>query len=195
LAPSVQPPRALGLYAFIFGVAALALAAGVAAVRLAAEGPPPPAPRLGQAIPTSFGVISVDQVERLAASNPDRRKLAPEQSELQIALTTINVLDRSVPYSRDQVSLRLGRDGAPIPVKSASIHSGKLKGSTAFRSIFRFVVPNGPSELWVAFRDPSRSRPILIELGSGPFPVGLSSAYNRSLHGVGYSHHQQGAGP
>jgi hypothetical protein len=187
LAQPVQPPRALGLYAFIFGVASLALVAGVAGLRLVAEGPPPPPAHLGQAVPTSFGVISVDQVERLASANPDRRGVAPGQSELQVALTMTNLLDRALPYSREQVSLRIGKNGAPIPVKSASIRSGELKGSTAFRTISRFVVPVGASDLWVAFADGAR-RPILIQLGSGPFPVGLSSAYNPHQHGNPQAH-------
>jgi hypothetical protein len=187
LAPSVQPTRALGLYAFIFGVASLALLAGVAGLRLVTEGPPPPAPHLGQAVSTSFGVISVDQVERLAASNPDQRGVTPGQSELQVALTMTNLLDRSVRYSRDQVSLRIGKNGSPIPVNSASIHAGELRGSTAFRTISRFVVPADASDLWVAFADGDR-RPILIKLGSGPFPVGLSSAYNPNQHGNPHQH-------
>jgi hypothetical protein len=186
LAPSVQPPRARGLYAFVFAAAALALATGVVALRLAATEPviagAAPAPHLGQAIPTSFGVVSVDQVERLGASNPDRRKLARAERELQVALTMINVLERPVPYSRAQMSLRVGRTGAPIPVKSASVRSGTLRAGTAFRAVFRFVVPQTAAGLWFAYDDPAR-RPILIRLGSGPFRIGLSTAYNPHQHG------------
>jgi hypothetical protein len=195
LASPVQPNRALGLYAFVAGVVSLALVAGVIGLLFATDGPPslPPAPpHLGQAVPTSFGVVSVDQVERLAASNPDRRELSPGESELQVALTSINVLDHSVPYSRDQVSLRIGRNGLPIQVKTASIASHELQASTAFRGVFRFVVPTGVSNLWIGFKDPGRSTPILIHLGNGPFPVGLSTAYNPHQHG---NPHQQGVAP
>jgi hypothetical protein len=194
LASPAQPTRAVGLYAFVSGVTLLALAVGVVGLRLATGDAPrlSRAPHLGQAVPTSFGVISVDQVERLAASNPDGGVLLPEQRELQVAMTTINVANHSVRYSRDQVSLRVGRNGFPIPVKTSSIVSHELKATTAFRGVFRFVVPTGVSDLWIGFKDPGRSAPILIKLGSGPFPVGLSTAYNPHQHG---NPHQQGVGP
>jgi hypothetical protein len=194
LAPSVQPTRARGLHAFVIGVAALAVAAGVAGLRLAAAEPVAVsvarAPHLGQAVPTSFGVVSVDQVERLAESNPDRRKLAPQQSELQVAVTMINVRTRAVPFSRRQVSLRIGRDGVPIPVDTASVRSGLLRERTAFRTVYRFVIARAAADLWFAYDDP-RGRSILIRLGSGPFPVGLSTAYDPRQHGDP-NHHGEG---
>jgi hypothetical protein len=181
------------LRAFVGIAVAGAAIGGTVGIGILARGTPAAAATLGQAVPTSFGVISVDQVERLAASNPDRDVLVPGMKEVQVAVTMTNLLRRPLRYSRGQLSLRVGGSGLPIPVSSASISAGELRGGAAFRTVYRFDVPNSAADLWVRFDDPGRATPIWVDLGSGPIPVGLSSAYNVHLHA--YSPHQHGVGP
>jgi hypothetical protein len=181
------------LRAFVGIAAAGAVIGGAMGIGILARGAPAAAATLGQAVPTSFGVISVDQVEQLAASNPDRAILVPGMKEVQVAVTMTNLLKRPLRYSRGQLSLRLGGRGLPIPVSSASVSVGELRGGAAFRAVYRFDVPDSAAPLWVRFEDPGRANPIWVDLGSGPILVGLSSAYNVRLHA--YSPHQHGAGP
>jgi hypothetical protein len=180
------------LRVFVGVILAGQLIGGAIGIAILARGPAAEAATLGQAVPTSFGVVSVDQVELIAASNPDRATLVPGLNEVQVALTMTNLLHRPLRYSRDQISLREGRNGQPVPVSTASIVAGKLKGGTAFRTVYRFVVPSATSELWIRFDDPGRKTPLWIDLGSGPIPVGLSSAYNARLHA--YYPHPHGVG-
>jgi hypothetical protein len=165
---------------------------GVLAFGILAHGAPADAAVLGQAVPTSFGVVSVDQVEKIAASNPDRGTLVPGLDEIQVALTMTNLLSRPLRYSREQVQLRIGANGTPIPVSTASVRSGRLSSGAAFRTVYRFVVPAGATDLWVRFADPGHAAPIWIGLGGARIPVGLSSAYDVRLHA--YYPHRHGVG-
>jgi hypothetical protein len=170
------------LRAFVAIIFAAQLLGAALAIVILANGSSAAAATLGQAVPTSFGVISVDQVETIAATNPDRDTLLPGLKEVQVDVTMTNLLTRPVPYSRDQVRLRVVGSATSIPVSSASIYGGRLRPHSAFRAAFRFDVPTIATHLWLQFRDPGRNAPIRVDLGDRPFPVGLSSAYNPKLH-------------
>jgi hypothetical protein len=187
-APTSRAPLRL----FVAVVGAAQLLGGAIAVAILLGGAPAEAATLGQAVSTSFGVVSVDQKEEIAASNPDRDTLVPGLKEVQVALTMTNLLARPVPYSRSQVSLQAVGSAATIPVASASIRGGRVAPGSAFRAVYRFDVPAAASHLLVRFVDPGRSAPVWIDLGAGPFPVGVSSAYNLRLHE--YTPHPHGAG-
>jgi hypothetical protein len=168
------------------------LVGGAIGIAILARGTPAAAATLGEAVPTSFGVMSVDQVEQIAASNPDRDTLVAGLKEVQVAVTMTNLLDRPVGYSRSEVSLRVVGSVTSIPVSSASVYAGRLQAASAFRIVYRFDVPSAATDLRLRFRDPGRTSPIWIDLGNRPFPVGVSSAYNVHLHS--YSPHLHGVG-
>jgi hypothetical protein len=176
---------------FVAVVGAAQVLGGALAVAILVRGAPAEAASLGQAVPTSFGVVSVDQKEEIASSNPDRDTLVPGLKEVQIALTMTNLLARPVRYSRSQVSLQAAGSAATIPVASASIGGGRVAAGSAFRAVYRFDVPTAASHFLVRFDDPGRAAPVWIDLGAGPFPVGVSSAYNLRLHE--YTPHPRGA--
>jgi len=180
------------LRVFVAVVVAAQLLGGAIAVAILVRGAPAEAASLGQAVSTSFGVVSVDQKEEIAASNPDRDTLVPGLKEVQIALTMTNLLTHPVRYSRGQVSLQAAGSAGTIPVASASVREGRLAAGFAFRAVYRFDVPTAASHLLVRFDDPGRPAPVWIDLGAGPFPVGVSSAYNIRLHA--YTPHLHGAG-
>jgi hypothetical protein len=182
----------LSLRVFVGVVLAAQLLGGAVGIAILIRGTPPGTAALGQAVPTSFGVLSVDQVEEIAASNPDRDTLAPGLKEVQVAITMTNLRTRPVRYSRHQVSLHVAGSGIGIPVSSASIVNGALRGGAAFRTVYRFDVPSAASDLWVRFDDPGTSTPVWVDLGSGPLPVGVSSAYNPRLHS--FTPHYHGVG-
>jgi hypothetical protein len=180
------------LRVFVAVVVAAQLLGGAIAVAILVRGAPAEAASLGQAVSTSFGVVSVDQKEEIAASNPDRDTLVPGLKEVQIALTMTNLLTHPVRYSRGQVSLQAAGSAGTIPVASSSVREGRLAAGFAFRAVYRFDVPTAASHLLVRFDDPGRPAPVWIDLGAGPFPVGVSSAYNIRLHA--YTPHLHGAG-
>jgi hypothetical protein len=177
-----RPVSRLPLRVFVGIVLAAQLLGGAIGVAILLRGAPAEAATIGKAVVTSYGVMSVDQIEEIAASNPDRDTLVPGLREIQVAITMTNVLHRPILYSRRQVSLRVAGAAGTIPVSSASIFAGRLKAGTAFRAVYRFDIPSAAADLWVRYDDPGRTAPIWIDLGSGPIPVGVSSAYNIHLH-------------
>lgn len=186
------PTSGTPLRLFVAVVGAAQVLGGAIAVAILVGGAPAEAATLGQAVSTSFGVISVDQKEEISASNPDRDTLVPGLKEVQVALTMTNLLPRRVRYSRNQVSLEAAGSATTDPVASASIRRGWLAPGSAFRAVYRFDVPAAASHFLVRFADPGRSSPVWIDLGAGPFPVGVSSAYNIRLHA--YTPHVHGTG-
>jgi hypothetical protein len=179
------------LRSFVGVVLVCQLFGGVTAAVILMRGSPASAATVGQAVPTSFGVISVDQAESIAASNPDRDTLIPGLEEVQVAVTMTNLLGRPIHYARDQVSLAVSAGATEVPVSSASIYAGWLRPGAAFRIVYRFDVPSAAGRLRMRFRDAGRAAPVWIDLGSRPYPVGLSSAYNVHLHS--YTPHLHGA--
>jgi hypothetical protein len=167
---------------FVGVVLVAQLLGGAIGITILVRGAPAEAATIGKAVPTSYGVISVDQIEEIAASNPDRDTLVPGLREIQVAITMTNLLNRPVAYSRRQVSLRVAGAATKIPVSSASIVAGRLKSGTAFRTVYRFDIPSAAADLWVRYDDPGGTTPIWIDLGNRPIPVGVSSAYNVHLH-------------
>jgi hypothetical protein len=170
------------LFVFVGVVVGAQVLGGAIGIAILVRGAPAQAATIGKAVPTSYGVISVDQIEEIAASNPDRDTLVPGLREIQVAMTMTNLLHRPVGYSRRQVSLRAAGAVTTIPVSSASIVAGRLKGGTAFRMVYRFDIPSAAADLWVRYDDPGRKTPIWVDLGNRPIPVGVSSAYNLHLH-------------
>lgn len=181
------------LRSFVGLVLVAQLLGGALAVAILVRDTPAQAASLGQAVPTSFGVVSVDQVESIPASNPDRDTLLPGLQEVQVAVTMTNLLARPVPYGRSAVRLRVVGSGASIPVSSASVTNGRLRPRSAFRMIFRFDLPTAATHLWLQLRDPGAQAPVRVDLGDEPFPVGVSSAYNPRLHA--FTPHGNGGGP
>ena len=181
------------LRSFVGLVLVAQLLGGALAVAILVRDTPARAASLGQAVPTSFGVVSVDQVESIPASNPDRDTLLPGLQEVQVAVTMTNLLALPVPYARDAVDLRVVGSSTSIPVSSASVRKGRLRPGSAFRMVFRFDVPTAATHFWLQLRDPGAQVPVRVDLGDGPFPVGVSSAYNPRLHV--FTPHENGGGP
>jgi hypothetical protein len=182
LAPSVRPTRALGLYAFVLGVAALAIAAGAAGGLRLLAGPKahdhPPAD-IGRVIPTSFGVISINEVVRLRG--PNARELIRKQTgvdAIQVSVTLTNLNGGRLPLSADQFDLRVDSTGALIAPGIWALPYHPPRGIWAGKALFRFVVPDN-ALLSFVLRDPGRRDPMLISLGhvsSAPeAPVNLDS--------------------
>jgi hypothetical protein len=173
-APSVRPTRALGLYAFVVGVAALALvAAATGGLRLLAE----PAAHnhahtaVGRPIPTSFGWVSVNQVVRLRGQNAaELIRRQPDVEAIQVSVTLTNLEDRKLKLSADQFQLRVDATRARIAPGIWSLPYHPPRGQWAGKALLRFIVPADASLSFV-FRDPGRRLPVLIpvgEVGSAP---------------------------
>lgn len=170
-APSVRPTRAPGLYAFVFGVGALALLVGAVGLLNAVRGhdvaeavavaAAPSPSQVGRPIRTSFGVVSVDQVGTLKVRGVPAGKIV-----VQVAVTMTNLGRRPLPLASSQFSLRLGGDGPIVGVRNATLAEDQLGAGTARKTLLRFVVPRQRARLFLSYRDPRRERPVVIDAGS-----------------------------
>jgi hypothetical protein len=163
-------------FAVVLTAVALSLIGGVLAVQAVGSGAAvhtenvvPPA-ALGQDVPTSFGVVAVEYVERVAG--PPAHTLggsgrragtvpAAGESELSIAVALTNMRDRTLKYGPGQFRLRLGR-GQSLAPTGANFEPGTLQPHAGIEGRVSFVVPKGLSPKAVEFRD--RDRAVVIAL-------------------------------
>ena len=151
----------LPIIALVLSVAALA--AGGVAIRIGLierREPQPAMPSLkgpfavGQRIPTTFGALSVDRVDKL--SRPNR---------VRASVTLSNFLSTAVGYAPTQFSMLIGRDGTPAAARTG-FRPGTLAPDASIRGRLEFTVPRTGSRLWLRFTDPQLAKPILVDLGA-----------------------------
>jgi hypothetical protein len=162
---------ALALVAFGAVVAVGIVRSGAADARLGLPNGPF---GTAQDIPTSFGALGVESVQRingltakqLSSSNHGIAHLIrPGQVRVQTSVTFTNLLDKPVAYSPSQFRLIAGGKGKPRAPFSSSIRAGTLQPSASIDAIISFVVPANGNKLQMAFYDRGRKAPLLVDLG------------------------------
>lgn len=187
---------AWSLYALIAAVGALALAGGVVALGTMSGGDAAEHAvaghgalhsgrqnDIGRAIPTSFGVVAVESVQKLKGLTPKQLGgmthfpswVAPDQMQVQVALELRNLQKHTVRYSSRQFHLRVG-SGKPIAPTGGTISKGILQPSAAIDVRLTFVARRATlttPRLWLELAEPGRIRPIRVDLGPAftPGPV------------------------
>jgi hypothetical protein len=178
-------------FAVVGAAVALSLVGGVVAFRAVGSSSTTQteqvaAAALGQDIPTSFGVVAVEYVQRV--TGPPAHILggsgrrggtipAAGESELSLAVALTNLHDGTVDYSPAQFRLRLRR-GQTLAPSSANFGPGTLQPHAGIEGRVSFVLPNGRSATAVEFRD--RERPVVI--GLRRLPQFTPAVHNRSHH-------------
>jgi hypothetical protein len=177
--------RAVGrapLVALVLSVVALAVGGGVIAAGLLERGAPQPAvPELkgpfgvSQDIPTSFGAVAIDNVEKVngltakalaGVTHGISNYVPPNKVQVQASVTLTNLLaDRSQAYSPTQFRLLVGRDRTPVKDVRASFRPGRLQPGASISGQLKYIAPRTGSKLWIEFTDPKRPTPVLIDLG------------------------------
>lgn len=137
---------------------------------------------VGSVIPTSFGAVSIDGVERQAglgakalagATHGIGGYVAPSQLQLEVSTTIKNLTDGVQPYAADQFDVMIGGARRPVLVRSATVTSGTLQPGAAIEATLVFVVPRNGKRLTLRYHDAARAAPFLVDLGKvdrGPKP-------------------------
>ena len=160
---TLRPRRAspaIGLV--IWAVAALTALGGYVAVGVVdrATSTPPPA-RVGEAVPTSFGALSVLGVERLTAhGHGPANVLPPGTFQLQLTVTLSNALPRLVHTAADSV-----RVAGVAPARSTLPRA--LRPGASVTGRVSFLVPARSDELRLTYPDPDGGQPLTVDLGRG----------------------------
>ena len=171
------------LAAIVLVVTGLAVAGAVTAAGVLVRGAPPtgvPASSLpagpfgvGQDVPTTFGVVAVESVEKvkgLTAKNLGgmthiQGVVRAGKMQENVSVTMTNLTTAPIHYSPTQFRLLVGDRKQPVSEVRASIVPGTLQPDAAVDGRLSFVVPATGQRLWLGFDDPGRERPILIDLG------------------------------
>lgn len=180
----------LALIALLAVILAVASTGAALALRSIAAAPssehgqqpvPPNGPlSAGQGIPTSFGALAVEYAVRLSGltakdlggmAHGIQNHVPPRSSQVQVAVTLANQLDRTHAYDPGQFRLIAGTTEPPsadakrIAPTGSTFTAGTLQPDAAIEGAVSFVVPSRKAHLWVEFKDPGRRRPLLVNLG------------------------------
>jgi hypothetical protein len=129
---------------------------------------------ISQDIPTSFGALGIESVQKINAVTPKQLSssnhgiahlIRPGEVRVQTSVTFTNLLDKPVAYSPSQFRLIAGGKGKPRAPFSSSIGAGTLQPSASIDAVISFVVPANGKKLQMAFYDRGRKAPVLIDLG------------------------------
>ena len=186
----------LPLVALVLSVVALAAAGVKIGVGLIERGAPEPAvPQLkgpfgvSQDIPTSFGAVAIDNVEKVngltakalsGVTHGISNYVPPNKTQVQASVTLTNLLGtKTVDYSPTQFRLLVGRKRKPVKDVRASFRPGTLQPNASISGQVKFIAPRTGSQLWIEFTDPNRAKPMLIDLGrTGRTPEGAFDGFH-----------------
>ncbi|MDX6377825.1 MAG: hypothetical protein QOE98_2128 [Gaiellaceae bacterium] len=195
--PALGRPAAsrMPLVALVLSVALLAAGGIGISVSLIRSGSPQPAAALlegpfgvSQDIPTSFGAVAIDNVEKVngltakdlaGVTHGISNYVPPNKTQVQASVTVTNLLGDTVDYSPTQFRLLVGKDKKPVGEVRASFRPGTLQPDASISGQLKFVAPRNGSKLWIEFTDPKRSQPVLVDLGkTGKTPDGAFDGFH-----------------
>jgi hypothetical protein len=165
----------------VLSVCLLAVAGGMLAARILlrlavddgkARADPAPA-AVGDAVPTSFGAIAIEHVQKLRGLSAPAvggvthfpSFVPAEQTQVQVVFSLANLRARPVTYSPEQFRLRAGRGEPEIVPRTSSLAPGTLEPGATIEAELGFVVLRDGSRLRLEFADPGRREPIVVDLG------------------------------
>jgi hypothetical protein len=182
------------LLALVLSVAALAIGGLVVSVNLLSAGAPQAGPVLkgpfgvSQDIPTSFGALAVDNVEKVngltakdlaGVTHGISNYVPPNKTQVQASVTLTNLLGTPIDYAPTQFRLLVGKDKKPVGEVRASFRPGTLQPDASMSGQLKFVAPRNGSKLWIEFTDPRRAEPVLIDLGkTGKTPANAFDGFH-----------------
>jgi hypothetical protein len=177
-----------GIIAITAAIAAIALAgAAMGIVKLQSSGgagkaipgltaaPSGGAFGLGEAAPTSFGVVAITHVERIAGLTAKQVNgvthvqdfVSSDQMTVNLAFTvTSNRTKETATFDATRFSLRLPGGREIVPTRS-SVGPLTLQPDASVTGRVSFVAPRTTKALQVAYRGTPASAPVVIALGSG----------------------------
>jgi hypothetical protein len=181
-APGRPAVRRGPLAALVLSVVALSIGGIALSVGLIEKGAAQPAvPTLegpfgtSQDIPTSFGAVAIDNVEKVngltakslaGVTHGIANYVPPNKVQVQASVTLTNLLnEQTVDYSPTQFRLLVGKKRKPVKDVRASFRPGTLQPNASISGQVKFIAPRTGSRLWIEFSDPKRPKPLLIDLG------------------------------
>jgi hypothetical protein len=196
-APAARPAMSrTPLLALVVSVLALGIAGAVVSAGVIVRGDAADVPVLkgpfgtAQDIPTSFGAVAIDTVEKVngltakslaGVTHGISNYVPPNKTQVQATVTLTNLLnEQTVAYSPTQFRLLVGDAKKPVNDVRASFRPGTLQPNASISGQVKFIAPRTGSRLWIEFTDPKRPEPILIDLGrTGRTPANAFDGFHK----------------
>jgi hypothetical protein len=136
---------------------------------------------VGQTIPTSFGALTVQQVEMLDGLTSEdlsgvthgiQNLVMSDKVQIQSSLQFLNRSNRPLAYTPGQ--FRLVGDGGQTEVEpsSGTLLTGSLPAHANMDVVLDFVTPRTNRPLWIEYQDPGQERPVRIAIGPADSSAG-----------------------
>lgn len=183
------PAAAAVLLGVVGALVGAALAARIVLDRDAGDRPAALAPAaVGDEVPTSFGAIVVQQVQRLQGLTARAvggvthfpSFVGAERTQVQVRLSLTNRRGRPATYSATQFRLRAG--SSAIAPRQSRLPSATLPPGATIDTELSFIAPRDGSLLRLEFADRGRAGAIVVDLGRTLRPRA------RSPDGEGHRH-------
>ena len=129
---------------------------------------------VGQAVPTSFGVVAVQYADKIAGltakdlagvTHGIQNLIRPDQVQVQVAVELTNLRPHPVAYAPAQFHLVSTGSSTPLAVFATSLQPNALQPAASIDGTLTFVAPRNGAKLVLEFRDPGRAQPLRIDLG------------------------------
>ncbi|MCW2598861.1 MAG: hypothetical protein JWM02_690 [Frankiales bacterium] len=133
--------------------------------------------RIGDDVRTSFGVVAVEFVRNVdgvtnralaGASHGVSGLVDSSHVQIQAAVALTNRGDRPLAYSSTQFTLLVtakGKTTSQVPT-GGDLPNMRILPNAGIEGHLDFTVPRVPVRLTLLFRDPGRTAPIVIDLGT-----------------------------
>lgn len=169
----------LVLLSFVVGLAAIGGYLAISAFTQSASSwgagtSPSNAFAVGQAVPTSFGSVTVTHVEQVNGLTDEQLGgmshgigsfVPPDKVQVEVSVTLTNRLDYLVPYAPDAFALLTNKSNDPVGEDWSSIQPGLLQPRSNIEATFRFITARDDSQLWLGFREDASDKPVRVSLG------------------------------
>jgi len=128
---------------------------------------------VGSIVPTSFGALSVDDVERLGglgakqlagATHGIQNYVPPDKAQVQLVVSITNLQQKVARYSPGDFSLA-GAGAKPSAPTGSTIQPGTLQPNASIEAVMTFVAPRNGKRVELLYRDPYGGRVFHIDLG------------------------------
>lgn len=129
---------------------------------------------VGQSIPTSFGSLTVGNVEKLdGLSSQDlagvthgiQNLVSDDKVQLQVSLQLVNRSTGPAAYSPGQFRLVGDGEQAAVLPASGTLLTGQLPARSSIDAEIDFVAPRTNLPLWIEYSEPGRAQPARIAIG------------------------------
>jgi hypothetical protein len=169
----------VGLFVVILGLAfagaILADAALAGAGHAAAGHPDTSAFAIGVPATTSFGSLTIENVQTLDGLDPSvfdngmahgiQGLVATDQAQIQASVFLVNSSDRPARLDPRQFQLRVGGVADPILVTGSTLMPTELPSRASLEATLTFVAPRGGTRMSIEFQETAHSAVIAIPAG------------------------------